>query len=96
MRNFAKELLGPLDDFHTAAGINHALGRLFVLLAANRLPARNAGTLAYVCQLMLQSLPGVKDECSDVLDYDWRKEELFRVIDSLPNLRPSLGSSKCK
>ena len=96
MRNFASEILGPVTEFQTAASINHVLGRLLVLLAANRIPSRSAGTIAYVCQLMLQSLPEVKEECTDVLDNDEMEEALYEMISTLPDLRPSLGASKCK
>lgn len=94
MRDFAAELLGPVSDFQTAAAVNHVLGRLLVLLAANRIPPRNAGTIAYVCQLMLQSLPGVRTESREVQTYDSRMEKLDGLFDSLPELRPSLGSWK--
>ena len=94
MRNFAPELLGPVKDFQSAAAINHVLGRLLVLCAGNRMPSRNAGIIAYICQLLLQSLPGVKHEVREVVDTDFTEKELFKVIDSLPNLPPNLGSSK--
>ena len=94
MRNFAPELLGPIKDFHTAASINHALGRLLVLVAGNRIPPRSAAIVAYICQLLLQSLSEVKLERIHALDQDDSQEELFKVINSLPDLRPSLGSSK--
>ncbi len=58
----ANELLGSFDDFKTATAVNHALGKLFALLAKNRIPTRNAAVLAYISQLLLQSLPSVKKE----------------------------------
>jgi hypothetical protein len=89
--NFAPELLGPIKDFQTASAINHALGRIFVLLGANRIHTRQAAVLAYICQLMLQSLDGVKREVGNVVDSDFTEKELFRVIDSLPALDPKLA-----
>ncbi len=65
-----------------------------MLLGANRIHTRQAAVLAYICQLMLQSLSGVKDEVRDVVDSDFTEKELYRVIDSLPALDPSLDSSK--
>ena len=56
------ELLGSFDEFKTATAVNHALGKLFALLAKNRIPTRNAAILAYIGQLLLQSLPSVKKE----------------------------------
>jgi hypothetical protein len=53
----ATELLGPFQEFKTATAINHALGKLFALLAKDRIPTRNAAVLAYIGQLLLNSLP---------------------------------------
>lgn len=92
--NLAPELLGPIKDFQTAAAINHALGRLYVLLGANRIHTRQAAVLAYICQLMLQSLHDVKREVGNVVDDDFTEKELFRVIDSLPALDPKLARPK--
>ena len=50
------ELLGPFQEFNTAAAINHALGKLFALLARNRIPTRKAAILAYIGQGLLNSL----------------------------------------
>jgi hypothetical protein len=93
-QNFAPELLGPIENFQSAAAVNHALGRLFVLLGANRIHTRQAAVLAYICQLMLQSLDGVKREVSDVVDGDFAEKELYRVIDSLPALDPKLATPR--
>jgi hypothetical protein len=93
-QDFAPELLGPIQDFQSAAAINHALGRLYVLLGANRINTRQAAVLAYICQLMLQSLSGVRHEIGKVVDYKFAETELYRVIESLPALDPELGSSK--
>jgi hypothetical protein len=93
-QNFARELLGPIKDFQSAAAINHALGRLYVLLGANRINTRQAAVLAYICQLMLQSLHGVNQEVESVSDEEFTESELLRVLDSLTALDPKLGSSK--
>ena len=58
----AAELLGSIEDFNTATAVNQALGRLFALLARNRIPPRNAAILAYIGQLLLNSLPAVDRE----------------------------------
>ena len=96
MRNFASEILGPVKEFQTAASINHVLGKILVLLAANRMPTRSAATIGYLCQLMLQSLPEVKQECSEALQSDFLEKELEELVCGLPALRPSLGASKCR
>jgi hypothetical protein len=58
----AVDLLGSIHDFRTATSVNHVLGKLLLLLATDRIPPRNAAVLAYICQLLLQSLSDVKHE----------------------------------
>lgn len=58
----ADSLLNPLDDFRTVASVNQSLGRLYTLLARNRIPVRNAAALAYISQLLLQSLEPLRCE----------------------------------
>jgi hypothetical protein len=69
----AEELIGNLDDFRTSHAINEILGKLFILVAQNRIPLRNASTLSYICQLLLSSTPGVRGE----LHLKSKGEELF-------------------
>ena len=49
-------------EFNTATDVNHILGKLYTAIAQDRIPARNAANLAYVGQLLLQSINGVKSE----------------------------------
>ena len=56
------DLLGPINDFRTNTAINYTLGRLLILKAADQISARDAATMAYICQLLLQSVPGVRKE----------------------------------
>jgi hypothetical protein len=58
------DLLGPINDFRTNTAINYTLGRLLILKAADQISARDAATMAYICQLLLQSVPGVRKELS--------------------------------
>ena len=58
------DLLGPLNDFRTNTSINYTLGRLLILKAADQISARDAAVVAYICQLLLQSVPGVRKEMS--------------------------------
>jgi hypothetical protein len=64
-------------NFLTATDVNHVLGKLFTALAQNRIPPRNAATLAYIGQLMLRSLPTVKDE----FDFEYEYESWNRMLD---------------
>ncbi len=58
----AEEILGPLTDFRSAFAINRALGKLFTVTAENRIPVRNSAVLAYIGQLLLQTLPTLRGE----------------------------------
>src|SRR5713101_6914938 len=61
-------------EFMTSTDINFVLGKLFTALAQNRIPPRNAAILAYIGQLMLHSLPGVKKEYPFVYEYEtWNR-----------------------
>ncbi len=61
-KSVSKELIGPVDDFRINMSVNEVLGNLLKLVAENRIPLRNANTLAYICQLLLTSNPGVRYE----------------------------------
>jgi hypothetical protein len=52
----AKELLGNIEDFSTADAVNAFLGNLVKQLARKRIARRDAIALAYVSQLLLNSL----------------------------------------
>jgi hypothetical protein len=56
------ELLGPLRDFRTATSINYTLGRLLIYKAAGEISARDASVIAYICQLLIHTIPGVRKE----------------------------------
>ena len=56
------ELASLSGEFKTVNDLNHVLGKLFTLKAQNRISARDAAVLAYIAQLLMQSLHGVKDE----------------------------------
>jgi hypothetical protein len=49
-------------DFLTATDVNFVLGKLFTAVAQNRIPVRNAALLAYIGQLLLHSISGVRQE----------------------------------
>jgi hypothetical protein len=58
----AAELLGSLDDFSTADSVNQLLGNLVKQLARKRIARLDAIAMAYMCQLLLNSLPPLKKE----------------------------------
>jgi hypothetical protein len=64
----AEEILDSSGGFHCAFGINLALGKLFAATAENRIPPRTAAVLAYISQLMMQTLDPARRDVVDALD----------------------------
>jgi hypothetical protein len=58
----AAELLGCVSDFSDAASVNRFLGNLVKQVTLKRIPRRDAVTLAYICQLLLNSLGAINRE----------------------------------
>ena len=81
----SRELVSLSGEFKTASDVNHVLGKLFSLVAGNRIPRRNAVTLAYISQLLLQSLPSVQNEIRHALGHDaWRSTLQTALDDAQP------------
>ncbi len=85
----AAELPGSIEDFKTATAGNQALGRLFALVAGHRIPPRHAAVLAYIPQLLFNTLPYVKNEITATEGYDAWEHALSQ---DLRNLRRSKSS----
>ena len=64
----AAELLGEIDEFSTADSVNCFLGNLVKQLARKRIARRDAIALAYISQLLLNTLPAMKREFDDEKD----------------------------
>ncbi len=64
----AAELLGEIEDFATADAVNLFLGNLVKQLARKRIARRDAIALAYLCQLLLNSLTPLRQEEQDEQD----------------------------
>jgi hypothetical protein len=60
--DLSAEITSLAGDYITKIDINHVLGKLFDALAANRLSARRAASLAYIAALLLQSQEGAWNE----------------------------------
>ncbi len=56
----AADLLGDIEDFSTARSVNLFLGNLARQLARKRIARRDAIALAYISQLLLNSLPALE------------------------------------
>jgi hypothetical protein len=74
------ELASLSGEFNTVSDINHVLGKVFALLAHNRIARRDAIAYAYVGQLLLQTIPRVKSEVCEVLGRDAWKEKLQAAL----------------
>ena len=76
----ATDLLSSIQNFQSAAAINAALGKIFALLAAGRIKRQEAIAMAYICQLMLQSLKELKQEISETTYEDTRTKDVCHVL----------------
>jgi hypothetical protein len=79
----SKKLLGPVYDFRTDLAVNAVLGRLVILVAENRIPLRNATTLAYICQLLLASHNGLRYEINLRSGSNGERFIINRAVDML-------------
>jgi hypothetical protein len=78
-------------DFLTATDINHVLGKLFIAVAQDRVPVRKALALTYMGQVMLSSLPHVKQE----FPFSYKFDHWNKVLDAAAPLStpPALADS---
>jgi len=56
------DLLGELQQFHSASDVNQVLGKLFIALTRNRIAARRAAVLAYIGNMLLRSVTALDRE----------------------------------
>jgi len=74
------ELLGPFRELTTATAVNHALAKLFSLVAQGRIASRDAAVLAYIGQLLLNSLGAVLHEAQLARGHDQWHGHLRRTL----------------
>ena len=60
--DLAAALIGDIDEFRSAADINHSLGELYKLQARNKITPRRAAVMAYTANLLLRTLPAIYAE----------------------------------
>ena len=60
--DFSEALVCGIKEFHSAVDINHVLGELYKLLAADKISPRRGAVMAYTCSLLLRTLPAIDDE----------------------------------
>jgi len=78
--DIAADILDSIQNFQSAASINAALGKIFTLLAAGRIKRQDALSMAYLCQLMLQSLKELKSEMALTTHNTTFVEDLLNVL----------------
>jgi hypothetical protein len=79
-KRVARELASLSGEFKTAIDVNHVLGKLFALVAQRRIPRRDAVALAYIAQLLLQSLPAVQREVKLARGFDAWQETIEAAL----------------
>ncbi len=101
-KTVSAELLGPFAKLNTATAVNHALAKLFSLVAQGRIPSRDAAVLAYIGQLLLSSLSAVRHEAELARGHDkWHgdlrrtlreailgRQDLLAELEDAPQFRP--------
>jgi hypothetical protein len=90
----AAELLSSIEDFTTAASVNLFLGNLTKQLVRKRITRRDAVALAYLSQLLLNSLSAMNRE--DALQEEAepaRPREIIWDFCARPNRAPAEASS---
>jgi hypothetical protein len=63
-----EEIVGPEGDFYSVFAINRSLAKLFAATADNRIPARTATALAYISQLIMQTVHPLRREIVAAVD----------------------------
>ena len=71
------------QDFQTAQGINYSLRSLHWLVGQNRISSRRANVLAYICSLLLRTLPAIAAEREAGITY------ISNPTEPDPNKKPS-------
>jgi hypothetical protein len=87
----AQEIVGPYGDFYSVFAINRSLAKLFAATADNRIPARTATALAYISQLIMQTLHPLRGEIVAAVDspeVDLINRDLFREVRHKLGLAP--------
>ena len=77
----AAELLGSIEDFQTAEAVNLFLGNLLKQLAAQRIERRDAIALAYISQLLLNTLPALERQ-HEAVQKDADRRQIERRLES--------------
>lgn len=76
----AADILSAVGNFQSASAINIVLGKLFIHQITGHISRQDAISLAYTCQLLLQTLPALKAELHDSGYVKYWREETNRIL----------------
>src|ERR1051326_5541449 len=76
----AADILSAVGNFQSASTINIVLGKLFIHQITGHISRQDAISLAYTCQLLLQTLPALKAELHDSGYVKYWREETNRIL----------------
>jgi len=74
----AAEFASLSGKLNTVTDINHVLGKVFTALAEKRISHQAAATFAYLGQLLLQTIPGVKSELNAAVQHPGAYDAMLR------------------
>ena len=84
-------LAGDTSEFKTADEINDFLSRLLLRLSEGRVPPRRGAVLAYVCNLLLRTLPAIKREIAAEREQFPPSLNFDGIINPPPRRQPQLA-----
>ena len=90
----AAELLSSIEDFSTAASVNQFLGNLTKQLVRKRIQRRDAIALAYLSQLLLNSLSAMNREEAQT-QHEEAQQPLQIIWDSFPQTPRRSAPARC-
>jgi hypothetical protein len=65
--DLSSALVGQMTKFETSNDINDVLSRLLILISQDRVSPRRAAVIAYICNLLLRSVPKPGDEPPQII-----------------------------
>lgn len=67
LAGLSSALVGQMTKFDTSDDINDVLSRLLILTSQDRVSPRRAAVIAYICNLLLRSIPKSEDEPPQII-----------------------------
>lgn len=74
LADLSSTLVGQMTKFDTYDDINDVLSRLLILISQDRVSPRRAAVIAYICNLLLRSVPYTQEQTPQVI-LDMRRPE---------------------